>query len=181
MSHFAVKPLLKVGFPSGVKRVGGRLDLDVTHNWDACQWHKINRLHLAFSVALDVTRKVPASLTVRRKVTLANPCRGFLRVTTTRPSPEHEEYLSLNRDENPLADHMPMIVRPTPNHRVENRYQLTRRDVLVGADGVTDFVLESLDALFTRLDEQLLLEFANGLSEKIEAVFEMGDARLRCR
>src|SRR6266487_1202146 len=69
-----------------------------------------------------------------------------------------------------------MIIRPTPNGRVEltNQHLLCRGRVRL--DDRPDFLQEDMRVLLRRLDEQLAVVFAEVLSEEVEPFFDRRDA-----
>src|SRR5262245_43278012 len=79
-----------------------------------------------------------------------------------------------------LTDYVPVILRPSSDHRVELQNQMSGSSLLAILHDFSDFVQERLYVLAGRLDEQLALAaiaiLADILSEKIEPFFDMHDA-----
>src|SRR5271169_6541026 len=72
--------------------------------------------------------------------------------------------------EGPFADHMPMIVGPTPNFWVELINQIGSRHAKPSFNRCSDAVQKGFDILLGRLDAQFPVRVAaHVLSEEIEA------------
>ena len=81
-----------------------------------------------------------------------------------------------------FAHHVPMIVRPTANLRVELIYQVGGRHAMRSFDDSSDAIQEDSNILLGRLYEQLPVRIsAHVLSEEIKAVLHVRDDRLRWR
>jgi len=91
------------------------------------------------------------------------------------PAPERHEDGVIHGPKGPLADHVPVIVGPSPYEGVEPQYQLPGRGLPVGLDYLPDFGEERLDVLPGRFNEQLVPVLAYVEAQEVEAVFDMRD------
>lgn len=140
---------------------------------------QVNWLHCSFSVLLNAASEIPTTTPMRWEVSLANPVGGFLGMATARPLPEGKENVSFCGDKDALADDVTMIVCPAPNHGIKDRYQFASRDMLMVADSAPYLFQKRLYTSLTWLNNEFIVESANGLSEEIEAVFEVGNVGFR--
>src|SRR5437588_7699462 len=88
------------------------------------------------------------------------------------------------RTEGFLADDMPVVVRPTSNHRVEFLYQFPSRQPFVGLHDRSDFLKECFHILLGWGNEQLVpfarLVLTYVLTEEVEPILDMRDEGLLC-
>jgi len=88
----------------------------------------------------------------------------------------------VNVCEGTFADHVPMIVGPTSNLRVELIDQISGRHAKPGFDGCPDPRQEGLNVSLGRLDEQFPVRVAaHVLSEEIKAFLHVRNDGLRGR
>jgi hypothetical protein len=73
---------------------------------------------------------------------------------------------------------MPVILHPTPDHRVEAQYQVASRGLLVGLYNVSDFLQESFHVFLGGLGQVRAAVFPDMLSEKVEPLVDMCDVGL---
>lgn len=119
---------------------------------------------------------------MRRKVLLLAPACGFVRVSSSCPSPQTREDVVIHAGKRAGTHHVPMIVGPTPDFGVEVTDQIGGRHAQRSFDCLPDAAQESLSVLLGRLDEQFPVGIlAHVLSEEIKAFLHMGDDRLRGR
>ena len=87
----------------------------------------------------------------------------------------------INASERAFAHYVPMIVRPTTDHRVEFVNQIGGRHAMRSFDSSSDAFQEGFDILLGRLDEQFPVRIsAHVLSEEIKAVLHVrNDGLLR--
>ena len=73
---------------------------------------------------------------------------------------------------------VPMITGPATNDRVQQFNQRCLTHGFVHADESPDFLQEGVRILLRWLDQWLAIIFSEILSEEIESLIDMGDARL---
>src|SRR5262245_63933616 len=79
----------------------------------------------------DVSKKHPVVSVLRPKVSLLDPPTRFVRVPPLCPLPQQGKDVMIHRREGPFAGAMLMILRPTPNHRIELPNQLASGGLLL--------------------------------------------------
>ena len=109
------------------------------------------------------------------EVLVLNPMGTLVWMSSSCPSPQDFEDEVIYGAEDCLADHVPMILNPTPYDGIEQPYQVLGFGLQVGLHDVSDFPHEHLDALEGRLDEQFAVVLAYVLSEKIEPILDVRD------
>src|SRR6266550_2493525 len=98
------------------------------------------------------------------------------------PLPQIREDGVINASKCAFTHHVPMIVRPTTNLRVELIDQIGGRRAVCVFDDSSDAVQEGSNILLGRLDEQFPLRVsAHVLSEEIKAALHVRDDGLRWR
>lgn len=110
MSPFA---FLEVGFMGRIVRVGFAFDLDVSLDGRAAGVQQSHSVRYALVVA-RFAEEDPIIHSLLPKVFLFEPAWRFLRVPSSSPLPETIEDSVVNALENAFADHVPVIVGPTP-------------------------------------------------------------------
>ena len=111
----------------------------------------------------------------RVEVFLPDPCVGFLGMSPLGPLPQHREDGVVHFAEGGFAHNMSVIVGPSSNFRVELCYQMSGVCLLVILHDFSDLLQERFDVLVRGFDEEFPLVLAYILSEKIEAVLNVGD------
>ena len=97
------------------------------------------------------------------------------------PAPESTPNFKVHPRERLLRHDMLMIVRPSPNDRVEQPNQLFLTGGFVRINDSTNFLQECVRILFRRSNEQFPVKFTEILSEEVEPLFYMRDAGLLWR
>ena len=87
----------------------------------------------------------------------------------------------VERTEDSFADHVPVILNPSPDDRVEQADQIFRFGLWVGLDDLADFLHQFSDAFLGRFDQQFVAILAYILAEEVEPVFDVGNDRLLLR
>lgn len=72
-----------------------------------------------------------------------------------------------------LGDHMAVIIRPSPQNGIKQRYQIRLFGRLVGLDDFPDFAKMRLDVRLRRFYQQLAVVLAKVPSKKIKPVPDM--------
>ena len=89
------------------------------------------------------------------------------------PLPQAREDIVIHASKDAFTHHVPMIVRPTTNVRVELIDQIGGRHATCGVDDSSDAIQEGSNILLGRLDEQFPVRVsAHVLSEEIKAVLQ---------
>jgi len=99
-------------------------------------------------------RKYPALTSIYPPVALGDPVLGFARMPMACPPGETDIELVIELVEDDLADHRPIIVTPTRNHRVQPTDQSALCGRLILADHFGELPIVGLDGLRTRFDER---------------------------
>jgi hypothetical protein len=116
--HVSPFALFEVGFPGRIVRVSFAFDLNVSFDGRATGAVQPHLTGLPRVIAcFSKQRPVPTLMPL--KVLLSEPAWVFISVSSSCPPPQSMEDDGIDAVENTLADHMPMIVRPTPNFGVE--------------------------------------------------------------
>ena len=92
------------------------------------------------------------------------------------PLPEPAPNLKVHPRECFRRHDMPMVVRPSPNDRVEQANQVLLTRGFIRTDDAPDFLQERVRVLLRRRDEQFAVELAEMLSEEVEPLINMRDA-----
>ena len=92
------------------------------------------------------------------------------------PLPEPAPNLKVHPRECFRRHDMPMVVRPSPNDRVEQANQVLLTRGFIRTDDAPDFLQERVRVLLRRRDEQFAVELAEMLSEEVEPLVDMRDA-----
>ncbi len=134
--HADIETFLKVAFPRWVIWVGFPLDFDVP-----CDRHAVSSREVPCLFTI-CSEKYPVIASAGLEVFLRFPCVGFTRVSSVDPSLECLIDRLIYGAEGFLADHMPVIVRPSSNDRIEFRYQFSGWQRFVGLHDVSDLLQE---------------------------------------
>ena len=103
-------------------------------------------------------------------------------MSSSGPSPQTREDGVVDAAKSTFADHVPMIVGPTPNLWVEFLNQISCRHAERGFDRGSDARQESFDIFLGGLDEQFAVRVtAHILSEEVKAFLHVRDNCLRRR
>ena len=179
MSPFA---FFEVGFIGWIVRVGFAFDLDVSFDGGALGVVQPDFAWLSLVIAAFPRRSTSHDPRLPLKVFLFEPARGLFRVPSPCPLPQTMEDGVINASERAFAHHVPMIVSPTPNLRVELIDQIGGRHAMRGFDDSSDALQEGSNILLGRLDEQFPVGIsAHILSEEIKAVLHVRNDGLRRR
>jgi len=130
-------------------------------------------------IILQLTKETPSPSLSPAEVFLRDPATAFITVSSARPTPQGLEDGTVYTAEDSFTHHMPMVVSPTPNFRIELLYYLRRRLRYRSPDRFSDVIQEDSDVLLRWLDEQLSIAvLAHMLSEEVEAVRDVRDSGL---
>jgi hypothetical protein len=151
--HMGFFALFEVDFIGGVVGVRVTFDFNVSPDGGATGVAQPNLTGLPLVIA-RFTEEGPVATTMRRKVLLFAPACGFVRVSSSCPSPQTREDVVIHAGKRACAHHVPMIVGPTPDFGVEYTDQIGGRHAQRGFDCLPDAAHESLNVLLGRLDEQ---------------------------
>ncbi len=175
--HLHAKALLEVHFPFGIIRISSVLDFDVSLNGDTFRLEQANGWHDPI-LSKDFSTEHPVLPFNGLEVFLLDPLFGFLWVSAFCPVPQHAKDGVVHLGEGLRTDNMPMIVRPSPNFRVQLGDEVSSHCLFVVLYHFSDALQERLYALLRGGDQQLSVVFAQVLSEKVEAVLNMRDESL---
>jgi len=128
--HFRAKALFKVNFPLWVVRIGSAFDFRVPFDLHTGCVDESNFFALTAFV-FRLTRKDPFRFAVAMEIFIGYPPTVLLWVSSLCPAPQCLEDCVVHRTEGLTAHHMPVVVSPSANNRVEPDYQLTSSDLLV--------------------------------------------------
>ena len=181
VQHVRTFPIFEIGFIVWVVRVGFASDFYVS--FDGCAAGVVQpslaRLPL---VIISFPEETPVTPPITPIVFLFEPGRGLFRVPSPCPPPQFMEDRIINVCEGTFADHVPMVVGPTPNFWVELIDQIGSRHAKPSFNRNSDAIQEGFDILLGRLDEQFPVRVAaHVLSEEIKAFLHVRNDRLRGR
>lgn len=145
--HLVGKPFLHVEFPGRVIRIGVRFDFDV-----ALDGYPTGKKQPPFFVLMR-TKEHPMACSHRFEVLPSNPTSAFMRMATFGPAPEREEDRIIHLDKGLFTHDMLMIVRPSPNNRVQLGDQHASGHGLLGFEDGADLGQHPLHTLLGRFDE----------------------------
>ena len=178
--HVSPFAFFEVGFIGWIVRVGFAFNLDVSLDGSALGVVQPDFSRPSFVIA-GFTEEGPITIPAPVKVFRFEPARAFVRVPSSCPLPQTREDVAIHVSKRVFAHHVPMIVRPTANFRVELIDQIGGRHALCVFDDSSDALQEGSNILLGRLDEQFSVRVsAHVLSEEIKAVFHVRNDGL-CR
>jgi len=94
------------------------------------------------------------------------------------PVPETLPQVIVHFTKHVRCRHMAVIIRPSPNNRVEHTDQVFLTQSTAPVDRPAHFFQEATRVLPGGLDQQLAVPFAQGLTEEVEPLVDVGDAGL---
>ena len=181
VQHVRTFPLFEIGFIRRVVRVGFAFDFNVSFNGCAPGVVQPSLAWLPLVIIL-FPEEAPVASPIAPIVFLFEPGRGLFRVPSPCPLPQTMEDRMINVCESTFADHVPMIVGPTPNLWVELIDQIGGRQAKPGFNRCSDSLQEGFNILLGRLDEQFPVRVAaHVLSEEIKAFLHVRNDGLRGR
>jgi hypothetical protein len=179
--HVSPFAFFEVGFIGWIVRVSFAFDLDVSFDGSALGVVQPDFSWPSFVIA-SFTEEGPVTIPTPVKIFRFEPARAFVRVPSSCPLPQTREDVAIHVSKRAFAYHVPMIVRPTANFRVELIDQIGGRHAMCSFDGSSDALHEGSNILLGRLGEQFPFGIsAHVLSEEIKAVFHVRDDCLRRR
>jgi len=181
VQHVKTFPIFKIGFIRRVVRVGFAFDFNVSFNGCATGVAQPGFAWLSL-VIISFPEETPVASPIAPIVFLFEPGRGLFRVSSPCPPPQTMEDRMISRCEDTFADHVPMVVGPTPNFRVELIDQIGSRQAKPGFNRSSDAIQEGFDIFLGRLDAQFPVRVtAHVLSEEIKAFLHVRNDGLRGR
>src|SRR2546421_145599 len=169
VQHVRTFPIFEIGFICRVVRVGFAFDFSVSFNGCATGVVQPSLAWLPL-VIISFPEETPITSPIALIVFLFEPGRGLFRVPSPCPPPQTMEDRMISICEGTFADHMPMIVGPTPNFWVELIDQIGSRHAKPSFNRFSDAIQEGFNILLGRLDEQFPVRVtAHVLSEEIKA------------
>ena len=173
VQHVSPFAFFEVGFIGWIVRVGFAFHLDVSFDGSALGVGKPKFIWPSLVIA-GFTEEGPIAVLTPVKVFRFEPARGLVRVPSPCPLPQTREDGAIHASKRAFAHHVPMIVRPTANLRVELIDQVGGRHTMCIFDGSSDAPQEGSNILLGRLDEQFPVGIsAHILSEEIKAVLHV--------
>src|SRR6266481_689172 len=136
--HLHAQAFLEVRFPTGVVRIGFSFDFGMPFDRYAGGGQELDGVNDPFAPN-NRPLEDPMSPTDGAEVFVLDPSPGFLGMPPLRPLPQSSKDRVVHLRKGSLARHMPMIVRPSPDNRVELHDQMTSRGLLVRLDDPSDF------------------------------------------
>ena len=179
VQHVSPFAFFEVGFIGWIVRVSFAFNLDVSFDGSALGVVQPDFSWPSFVIA-DFTEEGPVTVPTPLKVFRFDPARGLVRVSFSCPLPQTREDGVIDASEDAFAHHVPMIVRPTANLRVELIYQVGGGHAMRVFDDPSDALQEGSNILLGGLDEQFPVRIsAHILSEEIKAVLHARSDCLR--
>ena len=179
--HVSPFAFFEVGFIGWIVRVSFAFDLDVPFDGSALGVVQPDFIWPSFVIA-GFTEEGPVTIPAPVKVFRFEPARAFVRVLSSCPLPQTREDVAIHASKRVFAHHVPMIVCPTANFRVELIDQIGGRHAMRSFDDSSDAIQEGSNILLGRLDEQFSVRVsAHVLSEEIKAMLHVRNDCLRRR
>ena len=181
VQHVSPFAFFEVGFIGRIVRVRFALDLDVSFDGSALGVVQPDFIWPSLVIA-GFTEEGPITVPTPFKVFRFDPARGLVRVPSSCPLPQTREDVAIHAFKRAFTHHVPMIVGPTANLRVELIDQIGGRHAMCIFDDSSDAIQEGSNILLGRLDEQFPVRIsAHVLSEEIKAVLHVRNDCLRRR
>ena len=181
VQHVSPFAFFEVGFIGWIVRVSFAFNLDVSLDGSALGVVQPDFGQPSFVIA-GFTEEGPVPIPTLVKVFRFEPARAFVRVPSSCPLPQTREDVAIHVSKRVFAHHVPMIVRPTANFRVELIDQIGGRHAMCSFDDSSDALQEGSNILLGRLDEQFSVRVsAHVLSEEIKAMPHVRNDGLRRR
>lgn len=173
-----VLSLLEVQLPLGVVGVGRFPNLDVTTDGGLAGLIDMDQTLFPMFVGGQGLEK--SFLRPRWSDVLSiDPATRLVSVATYGPFPERLADPVVDALEDLLADNVSVVVGPAPDDGVETVYQSDGRETTAfGLDNRLHLLQESLLLLLGWRDEEFSIVLAEGLSQKVETIIDVGDGRL---
>ena len=131
--HVSPFAFFEVGFIGWIVRVGFAFNLDVSFDGSALGVEKPKFIWPSLVIA-GFTEEGPIAVPTPFKVFRFEPARGLVRVPSSCPLPQAREDVVIHASKNAFTHHVPMIVRPTTNFRVELIDQVGGRHAMCSFD-----------------------------------------------
>src|SRR5712672_2581746 len=164
--HVSPFAFLEVGFIRWIVRVSFAFNLDVSFDGSAFGVVQPDFIWPSF-VITRFTEEGPVTVPAPVKVFRFEPARAFVRVSSSCPLPQTREDVAIHVSKRVFAYHVPMIVRPTANFRVELIDQIGGRHAMCNFDDSSDALQEGSNILLGRFHEQFPIRIsAHVLSEE---------------
>ena len=109
------------------------------------------------------TKEHPVTVPNTLEVFLLDPTVTFLGVPSSCPLPESVEDRMIDFGKSALANHMPMIARPSPNNGGQLRNEQACRCLSIGLDDCSDLGQKAFDVLLGRCYQQFSVVLADVL------------------
>jgi hypothetical protein len=175
LQELVAKTLFEIEFPSRVVRIRCLLDFHMTLE------PQLSGVKQVVSVLLQLTCKHGLASLVRPKIAGGNPARAFVAMSAFGPVAECVEDRAIDPVEGWPTTAVTIIQRPSAQDRVEQANEDACGSRSVVPNESPDLREEPLDALFGRGEAQIPVILANGMTEKVESVCNMGDRGLLWR
>jgi hypothetical protein len=151
VQHVRTFPIFEIGFVCRVVRVGFAFDFNVSFNGCATGVVQPSLAWLPL-VIMSFPEETPIASPIAPIVFLFEPGRGLFRVPSPCSPPQIMEDRIISIFEGTFADHMPMIVGPTPNLWIELIDQIGDRQAKPGFNRCSNSLQEGFNILLGRLD-----------------------------
>ena len=145
--------MVKIFFPGWIVRIGCSLNLDMPFDRNIPQLVEGDLLHaLLVLPSLYLTIEMPLLVPHGAKIALFHPSSPLAGVPSFGPPPQTVEDGTIHTLKGGFAHDMPVIVAPSPQQRIEHRYQFASRELLVVFDETSYFRQQGVDAFAGRCD-----------------------------
>ena len=145
--HFHIETFFKVRLPFRVIGISFTLDFDMSFDGDAFCLEQANGLEYPI-LSKDFSLKDPVLPFNGREVFLLNPFERFLWVSPFGPLPQRAEDGVVHLREGLFAYHVSVIIRPSPNLRVQLGDEITGCGLLVLSHNLSDAFKKRMNVLF---------------------------------
>jgi len=167
--HDHAEAVFKVDFPRGIKRICCPFDLGVSFDRDTRGGEQFDSMGPTCFV-LSLPTEHPVTVADDVKVLVLDPSARLVRVPASGPLPQRPEERVIHFGEGLFTRHMAMIVRPSPEERIELSDQVFWLGLCVGANECTGFGQEGVDTFAGRFHENGAVIVSDVLAEKVKAL-----------
>jgi hypothetical protein len=150
--HVSPLAFFEVGLIGWIVRVRFAFNLDVSLDGSALGVVQPDLSRPSFVIA-GFIEEGPVTISAPVTVFRLEPAWAFVRVSSSCSSPQTREEGVINAFERAFAHHVPMIVRPAANLRVELIDQIGGSHAMCSFDDSSDALQEGSNILLGRLDE----------------------------
>lgn len=176
-SHLAPRARSEVAFPRRVMRIRRPCDLDVLCHLGLLCPVQADGLDFP-STGSSLAGEPPWWSAGGWEISLPDPPHTLLGVSASRPTPQHLRDVPVHVRTGVCTGSMPVIVRPSPDQRVESQDDIPGPGLWLGCDRGSHLAQERFDTLGGRTGEKRPAVLPDGLAETVKALAALRDGGL---